>query len=138
MLGTAVGDNVFTVDVAGVPDVPDKAALFPTVAVPIPKVAVSVNNTGFWVSVGVSCGAGVSVGLGGTITGVILGSRVGVGKPCSVCCERTAAVAGRSSVGRGTVVGFWSRAGEHELRAKLSTVTRKNNFFIANSLILNF
>jgi hypothetical protein len=133
-LGVVVNGNVLIPDAADVPGVPDKAVSLSGAAVPVPNVAVNVSNIGFWVSVGVSACVGVSVIVGGAITGVVLGSTVEVGSACSVCCERTAAVASRFSVGRGAVACGRKLAGKHALRVTLSTVTRKNSFFIANSL----
>lgn len=88
---------------------------------------VTVGEGGLAVSVGICC---VGVLL---ITGVPLGARVGRDKGCEDPCARTVAVSCKSSTEMGARLGVASglkKAGMHPLRDKLSTITRKRNFFI--------
>ena len=88
---------------------------------------VTVGEGGMAVSVGICC---VGVLL---ITGVPLGARVGRDKGCEDPCARTVAVSCKSSIEMGARLGVASglkKAGMHPLRDKLSTITRKRNFFI--------
>lgn len=116
----------------------------PVNGVPVPKVAVKVSRTGFWVSVAVTCVAGegvtVIVDVSIATTGVLLGGTVAVGAACSVCCEKTAEVARKSSseIGDGLAAapgtdGLFEVP--HALIARLSAIIRKNIFFISISFV---